>query len=54
MRSWFSEHPDAGEKAIPVDQVVEEGFLEEVGLELDLEGWAGLWGKESFQAQRRE
>ena len=54
VHSWPSEHPDAGEQAIPVHQVVREGCLEEVGLEPDLEGWAGLRDKEAFQAQGTE
>ena len=36
---WPNEHPDTWEEAIPVDQVVREGFLEVVGLELDFEQW---------------
>lgn len=34
-----------------MDQVVSEGFLEEVRLEPDLEGSTGLRDKEAFQAQ---
>ena len=37
--SWPNEHADIREEAIPVGQVVREGFLEEVGLEPHLEGW---------------
>ena len=33
------EHPDTQEEAIPVDQVVREGFLEVVELEPDFEEW---------------
>lgn len=54
LYSGSSEHPDAGVEAICVDQVVREGFLEEVRLETNLERCVGLRDKEAFQVQGTE